>query len=229
MNDGTVPVHVIRHGSTQLNSQNGSGPDRIRGWKNVPLSPKGRLEAAGAAQKLKHSGIKVLVHSDLDRAHDTAKAISRTTGAKMISSPGLRPWNLGHFTGKESNAVQDELRPYVCEHPDRRVPHGESFNEFKRRVLAAVGQAINEAGGQKLGLVTHHRVERLLSAWQAAGEPADGSIKSDLMFQHGGPPASSKTMEIKAGNLPHDNSHAIARMPASAPSGNTSSRASVRE
>lgn len=225
-----VDVYVIRHGSTPLNSQNG-GTDRVRGWKNVPLSPKGKLEVAAAARKLKNSGIQLLVHSDLDRATDTAAAISRTTCARMVPSPAMRPWNLGTFTGKESNAIQDELRKFVIDEPGTPVPHGESFDDFRTRVLAGVRDAIERADGRKLGLVTHHRVERLLTAWQAKGEPADGSIETELMFRHGDAPASFKRMTIDTDRLPAGQParNAMARMPASATAGMASSRASASE
>jgi broad specificity phosphatase PhoE len=226
-----VEVYVIRHGSTALNSQDG-GVDRIRGWKNVPLSPKGRLEIAAAAQKLKNSGLQVLVHSDLDRATDTAAAIARTTGAKSYPSEGLRPWNLGQFTGKESNAIQDELRKYVCDEPDKAVPYGESFDDFRERVLAGVRAAIETAAGRKLGLVTHHRVERLLTAWQGKGEPADGSIDTGIMFRHGDAPATFKVMTIDVSRLPaadQEKQYASASTAPRAPSGTASSRASAAE
>lgn len=229
--DGKVEVYIIRHGSTALNSQNG-GVDRIRGWKNVPLSGKGRLEIAAAAQKLKNSGLQVLVHSDLDRATETAAAIAKTTGAKSYPSEGMRPWNLGHFTGKESNAIQGELRKYVVDEPAKAVPYGESFDDFRKRVLAGVAAAIETAGGKKLGLVTHHRVERLLTAWQAKGEPADGSIETEIMFRHGDAPASYKVMTIDVSRLPpadQEKQYASPITAASAPSGMTNSRASAAE
>src|ERR1043166_2636888 len=57
--------YLIRHGATPMNAGTGS-IDRIRGWRNVPLSPQGHKEADKLGARLKGSGIKLLVHSDLD-------------------------------------------------------------------------------------------------------------------------------------------------------------------
>lgn len=201
---GSVEVYVIRHGSTALNATGGA-KDRIRGWSNVPLSQKGRQEVQQTAVKLQKSGLQVLVHSDLDRARDTAQAIVRATGAKLIPTSMMRPWNLGHFTGKESNAIHQELQKYVVDMPDKPVPGGESFNDFKTRVFTGVGQAIDLANGKKLGLVTHHRVERLLTAWASKGEPQDLSIEPAVMLKHGEDPAAFKKMMIRRDRLPAAN------------------------
>ena len=75
----------------------------------MPLSSKGHKEAHKLANRLKDSGLKVLLHSDLSRAADTARAIAQKTGAKMVSTTNLRPWNVGIYTGCNSNEVHPEL------------------------------------------------------------------------------------------------------------------------
>jgi probable phosphoglycerate mutase len=188
-------IMIIRHGSTALNAGSG-GKDRIRGWRDVPLSPKGEQEIKATAEKLADSGLQVLVHSDLSRAAKTAQAVSRTTGATSIPSPALRPWNVGHFTGRESDVVTPKLRDFVCRDPDEPIPGGEAFNTFKERVFTGVRQALQIAGNASLALVTHHRVDRLLAAWEKAGQSPDLEIDPNVMFTHGEPPASFRTMVV---------------------------------
>src|SRR5229473_1734909 len=38
-------VLVIRHGSTELNSEGQGSPERIRGWLDIPLNAEGKTEA----------------------------------------------------------------------------------------------------------------------------------------------------------------------------------------
>ena len=192
--------YLIRHGSTKLNKQNG-GVDKIRGWANVPLSEQGREEIQELGKKLANSGLKILVHSDLDRARDTAQAIANTTGAQMVPSPLLRPWNVGIFTGKDSNAAHPELVKLAEKNPDEPIPQGESFNQFKTRAFDGLRQALVDAKDNPLGVVTHHRVERLYNAWLAAGQPPDYSIDFDTMFKHGEDPAVAKRVSVDISKL----------------------------
>jgi broad specificity phosphatase PhoE len=187
-------LYVIRHGATALNKESGS-PDRIRGWKNVPLSAEGRQEAKELAAELANSGIDVLYYSTLSRAADTAEDIAQTTGARLVPVAELKPWNLGHFTGQESSKVHGEIKRYICKDHDKPVPGGESFNTFKTRVFGALAHIL--AHDDRLpGIVTHHRVERLLAAWDKAGQKPNLSIDTDEMLKHGDSTASARLMKI---------------------------------
>jgi hypothetical protein len=66
------------------------------------------------------------------------------------------------------------LVEYV-EMPDKKVPGGESFNDFKSRYFRGLADAIAEHSGV-LAVIAHHRNERLLQAWKTAGFPANGDI-----------------------------------------------------
>ena len=193
-------IYVVRHGATALNESDG-GVDRIRGWKDVPLSDKGREEAKGLATLLGPSNIDVLFHSTLSRASDTAADIAGTTGAPMVAAPWLRPWDLGEFTGQESQAVHPILCEYVIKHPDEPVPGGESFNAFKARVFAGMGTALAKGVYRLPAFVTHHRVERVLAAWDRINQPADYAIDPAEMLQHGARTAAARKMLIKLGRF----------------------------
>lgn len=193
------PVVIVRHGATALNEQDG-GVDRIRGWVDVPLSSKGREQAAQLATMLGSSGIDVLFHSTLSRAADTARAIAATTQARLVPMDALKPWDLGEFTGQESKDVHPILCEYVIKRPDEPVPGGESFNAFKARLFAGVGDALRQPA--KLpAFVTHHRVERVFAAWDRLGQPASFAIDNSEMLQHGAGTAVARRMLIKAGRF----------------------------
>lgn len=193
-------IYVIRHGATAMNGESG-GPDRIRGWKNLPLSAEGRKEVTELAKKLAKSGIEAIVSSDLERARDTAQVVADTTGATVTLSRRLRPWDLGVFTGQESTAVHPRLVTYATRTPFEPIPNGESFDEFCQRAFGGVKDALDETAGKSLAIVTHHRVERLLKAWIAAGSNPDLRIDMNVMFKPGEATAHAEQIQIAVDNL----------------------------
>ena len=189
--------YLIRHGATALNSEDG-GVDRIRGWANIPLSEEGRKEAHRLAKELANSGLQVLYYSTLDRAAETAEAIAQTTGAHLVPMPDLKPWNLGEFQGKESKVAHPKMCEYAIDKPNVPVPGGgESFNQFKLRAFSGLKRALDQTPEDKLlGIVTHHRVERLYEAWIKGGEKPDLSLDMNAMFKAGDPTGHAEVMEI---------------------------------
>lgn len=198
---GKMKVTIIRHGSTELNKEDGNGPDRIRGWKDLPLSTKGQTECAALAGKLKNSGITVIYHSDLIRATQTAEAIAKTTEAKLIAVHDMRPWNVGVFTGQESKTAVPEIKAYAMDKPDEPLEGGESWSQFKTRVFTALRTLLVLSEGQEVGIVTHHRVERLVKAWIANGQLPDGSVNFATMFSIGEKPATAEKIELDIDKL----------------------------
>jgi broad specificity phosphatase PhoE len=181
-----VEIWIARHGCTELNASGSEGSeDRLRGWSDVPMTEEGKQQVEQLAHELTHSGIEILFSSDFERAADTAKAIAATTGAQVVISEDMRPWNVGDLTGTSSVKAIPQLQEYAREKPDEPIPGGESFNTFKQRVFEGLEQALELAGGRCLSLVTHHRVERLIAAWIAAGMPDDHSVDLGTMFQTG--------------------------------------------
>ena len=183
-------VYLIRHGSTVMNSE-----DRIRGQSNVQLSPEGQQEIARLAGLLKGSNLQFLVSSDLDRAVDTAKAVGGACGASVVKTALLRPWDVGEFTGRDAAAVTPRLMEFACDRPSVPVKGGESFNSFKLRAFEGVRTALH-ASEAPLGIVSHHRVERLITSWLLAGAQSDLSLDLDEMFTRGEPPAHAEMIEL---------------------------------
>lgn len=160
---------VIRHGSTSMNADNPT-EDRIRGFKDVPLSADGKKEVAKLAEKLKDSGIQTVVTSDLQRAVETAEAVAEATGAKVEEEPGLRPWHFGPtIEGQQTKKMLPVIEQLV-RHPDQVPEGGESFNSFKDRFLSAYERVQEEHLGEKIAIVTHYRGTKLLDAWRGGRE-----------------------------------------------------------
>jgi broad specificity phosphatase PhoE len=196
----TKDLMVIRHGATHLNN-NDTSVDRVRGWKDVPLSQEGKKEAAKLAEKVSKEPPDHLVTSDLRRAHDTAKMVAAVSGIKVDDvSKAFRPWNVGKFAGVTSKEAVPILCRYAVDMPDDPVPEGESFNTFRSRFFKGLSDACKKYPGV-LGVVTHHRGERLLKAWQAAGYPDDGSIDAKTFTKKGETTAGYETIEVPLDKL----------------------------
>jgi broad specificity phosphatase PhoE len=193
---GLLKCIVIRHGATKMNSQTDMSEDRIRGWRDVPLVAAGREEAHQAAADLSTEDIEVIVNSDLSRAEETAEIIGKDIGVKNHSTPLLRPWNLGVFTGKPTTEVLESIRRYACNTPDKSVPEGESFNTFCHRAARGLKTAFEIAGGKNLCIVTHHRDERFFFAWKAAGFPPDLGVEIKVFLEKGEAPGALMPFEI---------------------------------
>lgn len=186
---------VIRHGSTALNAES---DERIRGWADVPLAPEGEQEIRDSLPALKKAKLDGLIASDLSRTVDTAKIISKELGVPILGeSAALRPWNLGNMTGQPVKNVLPIMRDYIENKPDQPVPGGESFNQFKERFIRFVQQVQTKYPREKIGIVTHHRGERLMQGWMDAGKPDDVlKIKSEVFNNKGIPPGSFTDFEV---------------------------------
>jgi broad specificity phosphatase PhoE len=178
-------IQLIRHGATALNHGDRS-VDRIRGWKDIPLSKEGKQEAYDIAEKLEGDIPDILATSDLKRASDTADIISDDIGVPVsVRSESFRPWNVGDYAGQVTEKVLPILSKLACDEPDKKCPGGESFNDFKGRFFEGLYTLIEMHPGKDIAVVAHHRNERLLAAWEAEGYPEDGTIDKRVFTSKG--------------------------------------------
>jgi broad specificity phosphatase PhoE len=176
---------LIRHGMTAFNHDD-PVRDRIRGWGNMELSELGQKEAVRLADIVrKHAPVGMLFTSDLPRARQTAHVIAARNNLPMRVMMDFRPWNTGDFVGKSASEVVPILTRYAQQKPSEPVPGGESFDTFRFRFFSGLLKILRE--DEYVGIVTHHRNERLLKAWIKAGSPLDGSIDEDEFCRKGSP------------------------------------------
>lgn len=183
--------YLVRHGATRMNKQSGVSVDRERGWSDVPLTAEGRAEAQKAGLKLRGKGIEHVSASNLARAAETARTIGHHIGVKPHLEHDLRPWNLGDLTGQEMSRAKPQMENYARNRPDEPVPGGESFNQFKSRGLRAVAKHIRGASNDRSLLVSHHRIERLLSSLKP-----NGDTDFNKFFEDGEPPGSIQEFDF---------------------------------
>jgi alpha-ribazole phosphatase len=142
-------VHFMRHGESEYN---------VRGLCNddpaiaVPLTARGREQAAVAARQLGPAAIKRVFVSTLPRALETA-AIVNTGGVPVSVDSRLDD----RHTGFEGRAVADYLAARDTDPENFRAPGGESFLMLKARVLDFLADLAGCPERQVL-VVSHHEV-----------------------------------------------------------------------
>src|SRR5271154_293665 len=90
-------VCFVRHGTTPTTGK--VLPGRAKG---LHLSEKGQQEAERAGERLATLGsVRAIYASPLERARETAKAISARVGLPVVIERGLLECDFGDWTGKE--------------------------------------------------------------------------------------------------------------------------------
>lgn len=120
---------LVRHGETTYNVEGRiNGDPEIR----VPLSARGREEAAELARQIAHVAIEVCVHTRFPRTLETAQIGlgARSGGVPLVCEPLLDDIDAGNLEGRPMR----ELGAWIQAHgPDDPYPGGESLHDAARR------------------------------------------------------------------------------------------------
>jgi len=107
MSDGTLVL--VRHGQSEWNAKN-----LFTGWKDVPLTEKGRAEAHAAGRALKAEGIQfdIAFSSVLERANETLDIILDEIGQGDLpysKDARLNERDYGDLVGKNKDEARQEF------------------------------------------------------------------------------------------------------------------------
>jgi len=155
-------IIAVRHGETAWNVDT-----RIQGQLDIPLNDTGRWQAQRLARALAaREPIDVVYSSDLLRAWETARAVSETTGAPVVTDEGLRERGFGVFQGKtfaeiEASLPEEALR-WRKRDPFWAPEGGESLTAMRRRVVETLHTLASRHTGEQIVLVAHGGVMDLL-------------------------------------------------------------------
>lgn len=168
----------------------------VRGNSNSqPMSAKGHDTASRAgADMAAKGGPDEIVPATSTRATETASDVAGQTGAPVSPPvPGLESRALGQLEGEQKTPeVKAFLRSTIRNLPNYRIPGmgamsnrpGESFNEFKQRVITAIRglmQRLASAPQSRIVVPTSSQVIRLVKAWCDAGCPDDMTVDINTM------------------------------------------------
>lgn len=146
-------ICFVRHGTTPTTGK--VLPGRAKG---LHLAAKGIEEADLAGQRLASLGsVAAIYSSPLERARETAGAVSTHVGLPVSIERGLLECDFGLWTGKTLASLSKlpEWRT-VQSHPSGfRFPGGESFVEMQGRIAKAIERLRARHPGELIVAVSH--------------------------------------------------------------------------
>ncbi len=179
-------LHLVRHGPTHAKT--------MVGWSDIPADLSDHAAIARLDEHLPSNA--VVVSSDLSRAVDTATAI-QAKRHRLPHQSELREINFGTWEMRpfaEIEAEDPELSFAYWDNPgDVRPPGGESWNEVRSRIDAAIDALIATHIGQDLIVVAHFgviltQVQRALDveAQEAFGHRIDNLSVTEILRHDAG-------------------------------------------
>jgi broad specificity phosphatase PhoE len=161
-----MSVWLARHGETAYNAER-----RFQGQGPVPLSARGREQAAELAEAAAGHGYASLWSSPLARARETADIVARRIGLTPVEDARLMETDTGDWTDLSFAAVEASdpvgFAGFLAGALDFSFPGGESFAAQQVRVTAALADI--RAAGPLPALVVCHRNSIRLALEAAQG------------------------------------------------------------
>ncbi|MGH3072819.1 MAG: histidine phosphatase family protein [Gaiellaceae bacterium] len=133
---------LARHGETDWNREL-----RIQGSSDIELNDLGRRQAQSLAQELTDVELDAVYASDLARARQTAQAVAATHGLDVRFDARLRERSFGSWEGLTREDIE--------EFPPGSRHDGESDDEVRERVLAAINDIVAGHAGEQVLVVSH--------------------------------------------------------------------------
>ena len=147
-------ILLCRHGQTDWNVHG-----RYQGRTDVPLNAFGRQQARELAETLEDYRIDVVYSSTLDRAYDTALEIARPRGLEVRRDPRLDEIDQGLWEGMRHDEIMlhhpEKLTAWQHHPIDLRLPEGETLEEVRVRVRAALDDMMLLHQGMVICVVAH--------------------------------------------------------------------------
>jgi len=139
-------VYFVRHGESQTNLEK-----RWTGWWDVPLTDRGRAEAAAIRPIFEGIAFDKIYASDLSRAIETAKTAIPGCDPEIMTI--LREVNVGNLAGKPIVTNIDDAA-YVNTKNGYAEFEGESSTEFRERVLKFL-HFLEQSDAQTVAVFSH--------------------------------------------------------------------------
>lgn len=148
-------ICLVRHGETAWNAE-----QRLQGHEDIPLNEHGRQQARAVARALRDQRFAATYSSDLQRAADTAAAITALHGTSPVLEPGLRERHFGIFQGLTRSEADErypgEYTRVRMRELDAEPPGGgESLAGFSARVTGKLTELAARHPGADILIVCH--------------------------------------------------------------------------
>ncbi|MGM0404523.1 MAG: histidine phosphatase family protein [Thermoplasmatota archaeon] len=147
-------VYIVRHGETEWNREG-----RFQGWKDSPLTEKGREQVEYLAERLKDHQIDYLYSSPSGRTIETAEVIANANDLEIIEEQGFKEINLGELEGKRSEWIEanhpDVIHDFWNDPENYEPISGEDFYELRERVIGTLNDLIRKHSDDHVLIVSH--------------------------------------------------------------------------
>jgi probable phosphoglycerate mutase len=155
----------IRHGETDLNNPSDGSAEKFRGDIDLPLNEKGEAQAAEIPQFLAGYKLSALYHSGMHRTMQTAAPLAKAKGVKPEKIENFDSLDTGDFSGLPKTKENRDKLNYYRDHPDEKIPGGESVQHFRDRVDPIIKNVIKigQTSGAPAAAVVHGSVIREIS------------------------------------------------------------------
>ncbi|MGN0100486.1 histidine phosphatase family protein [Dietzia sp. CH92] len=134
---------LLRHGQTHYNASL-----RMQGQLDTELSELGVRQAHAVGRVLAPRRPWTILSSDLQRAHETARALASEVGLEVRTDPRLRETHLGTWQGMTHSEVDGQwpdARLQWRSSPRWAPPQGESRIDVARRTREVVDELVESA------------------------------------------------------------------------------------
>ncbi|MEN8895614.1 MAG: histidine phosphatase family protein [Yoonia sp.] len=147
-------LYILRHGETYWNAEN-----RMQGWLNSPLTPKGEAQAAHQGRILQGIDLTgfVMITSPQGRALQTAGIALGPIATEIHTDVRLREIGVGDWAGvcRDGLPMGDGADAFVAQYD--AAPNGEGMDTLQLRVQ----DFLDDLDGPAV-LVTHGLTSRIL-------------------------------------------------------------------
>lgn len=148
-------LYLIRHGEALGNINR-----RFQGSTDAPLTDRGRQQTRCLENRFRDVPVDVIYSSPLQRAYDTAMAVSRATGCSpILIEPRLIEINGGEVEGmlwdEFPKRFPEEFDNWVNNPARFRAPHGETMEEVYKRVREGILHILRQNPGKRIAAATH--------------------------------------------------------------------------
>lgn len=154
-------IYLLRHGEVSYIEQGQAVPT-----ETVQLNEHGRAQAAAAARALADVQFDRVVCSGMPRTIETAQIVCGERGLPIEALPALheiRGGKIMHLSGSELRATfVDAITRRLA--PDDSFLLGETFGDFRARILPALHALLADQAWGTMLLVLHGAVNRVILA-----------------------------------------------------------------
>ena len=151
-----MKIHLLRHGQTDWNLEG-----RVQGQTDVPLNQTGKQQIVRFSTRVEYP-YSLVITSPLRRAVQSAELCSVWLGLPLVKESLFAERDFGMFEGLRKDEVYEQFQIADIEILDK-FPGVESMSSFRGRLDAGLRKLTKQYSEERILLVTHGSVIRLLT------------------------------------------------------------------